>query len=69
MQKRLNGSRPYPWDRWFRHRGQLRLKRGKDYRCQPHSMSVLIRAKAQSRGLKVRVLINDDVVTIVRKAS
>lgn len=55
----------YPWDEWLRRR-RLRLVRGIDFDCQPHSMSVMIRTRAARRGLRVSVSIDESVITVRR---
>ena len=62
-----NNRTRYPWEKWFtaiEEKGRLRLVRGKHYRCQPHSMSVQIRARAIQFGYTLSVKINDDVLVI-----
>lgn len=44
----------YPWDKWFE-KSQFTLQKGRDYSCQNHSMAVMIRTAANSRGLSVRL--------------
>lgn len=51
----------YPWDRWFV-RGEFTARRGKDFKCKPHSMAIQIRTEAAKRGLKVSVYIEDKSV-------
>lgn len=45
----------YPWDEWLAYKRPYRLKRGKDFRCMTHSMSVQIRNAAIARGMRVSV--------------
>lgn len=61
----------YPWDRWVRllRRKKLTLRRGRDYHCQPHSMSVMVRNAAVARGIRVQVLINEDVLTVIKRGA
>ena len=56
----------YPWDLWFERasRKSISLRRGMDYLCQPHSMSVMTRGAAARRGLLVSVGIQGDTLTI-----
>ncbi len=53
----------HPWDRWFK-RKSFRLLRGRDYKCQPHSMMVQIRTQALRRGLKVMVGVDEKLITV-----
>lgn len=47
----------HPWDKWFKKiRGKgkkLLLKRGKDYDCMTHSMSIQLRNAAKQRGIRI----------------
>lgn len=56
----------YPWDRWLKKRSIL-LRRGIDYRCQSHCLGILARGAAKNRKIRVRVQIDGDTVTLVRK--
>ena len=49
---------PYPWKEWFG-RVKFTIYRGKDYRCQPHGMSAMIRNRAYQAGLKAHVDIHE----------
>jgi len=60
------GSYIYPWDKWLA-KPKITLRRGEDFDCQPHSMAIQIRGAASRRNIEVSVLINDDIVTVVRK--
>lgn len=63
--KKPHPNQLYPWDRWFARRKTV-LQRS-DYRCEPHSMGVQIRAAAMKRKLRVRVLIEGGMITIIRR--
>lgn len=56
----------YPWDKWFAKakRRPLRLERGVDFRCQPHSMNVLVRRHAIKRSLVASVNIQENIVVV-----
>jgi len=55
----------YPWDQWFATtRKQRRLVRGKHFHCQPHSMSIQVRAAAALRGLRVSVYIEEQTLIV-----
>ena len=58
----------YPWDKWFGWK-RCKLVRGKDYHCQPHSMSVQIRNAAIQRGLRVKVEIDEGTITVIKQGS
>lgn len=47
----------YPWEEWLRSGRKVRLTRGKDFWCMPHSMAVQIRNAAYKHKKKVRVRI------------
>jgi len=55
----------HPWDKWLK-RKKLILIRGRDFRCQPHSMSVMVRNAAYARGIRVSVRIDEDTLTVRR---
>jgi hypothetical protein len=57
-------ARKYPWEKWFNRRRRYKLVRGQDFTCQPHSMSVQIRAAAHLYGVRVSVSILDDVLLV-----
>ena len=58
-----NGLR-YPYDKWFSRNRRYRLRRGTDFYCQPHSMSVLLREAAAKRGVRVSVFIDGNLLTV-----
>ncbi len=53
----------YPWDNWFS-RKQLRLVRGRDYTCMPHSMAQQIRNKATVVDKSVSIRIENEVLIV-----
>lgn len=55
----MSAKRKYPWDDWF---GQpiTVLVRGEDYHCSQSTMVQTIRNNASRRGLRVRVVEDDD---------
>ena len=55
----------YPWDRWLGKK-RIVLRRGRDYRCQPHSMGVQVRNAAAARGVHVSVKILEGEITVRR---
>lgn len=52
----------HPWDEWFA-RKKLRLRRGKDFDCQPYLLAQQIRNEARRREITVTVSVLDDFVT------
>ncbi len=56
----------YPWDKWFK-QPKLRLFRGRDYLCMPHSMGQQVRNAASIRGLRVSVYIRGEGITVTRR--
>jgi hypothetical protein len=42
----------------------LKLVRGKDYHCQPHSMAQQCRNAAGRRGVSISVSIEDGTITV-----
>lgn len=56
MTQQVRRSRGYPWDKWFKKK-RFKLKKGKDFNCAPHSMSVQVRNAAKKRGKKVSIYI------------
>jgi hypothetical protein len=57
------GATIHPWEVWFS-KPSVRIKRGKQFTCQPHSMAVQVRNAAKLRGLRVSVLIQESVLAI-----
>ncbi len=55
----------HPWDHWFS-RKKIRLKRGKDFDCQPYLMAQQIRNEASRREIAVTVSVLEDYVTAER---
>lgn len=49
----------YPWDKWLAYKREYRLKKGKDFDCMVHSMSVQVRNAAYRRGMSVQVVIDE----------
>ena len=59
------GPRPlYPWDDWFSRRRRFRLRRGRHFLCQPHSMMFQLRNRAAQRGLALSVHIQEDCLVV-----
>jgi len=56
----------YPWDEWFKKAAvaPIHLTKGTDFPCQVHSMGIQVRTAAAARGLAVKVLTNDDTITV-----
>jgi hypothetical protein len=48
----------YPWTKWFSQK-QFRLRQGKDFHCQVHSMMIQVRFAAARMGRKVTVHLSD----------
>ena len=65
MKRSTSGMAVYPWHRWLRRRSLLRLVRGEDYACQPHSMAQQVRNAAVREGVGVSVHIDGDVVAVL----
>lgn len=60
----------YPWEKWLAQRKPFRLKKGRDFDCAMHSMSMQVRQRAAEHGLKASVLIQDEVLVVeLRKGS
>lgn len=58
--------RRYPYEKWFE-RAETRtvhLYRGKQFRCQPHSMSVLLRDQASKQGITLSINIHENRVSL-----
>lgn len=58
----------YPWDKWFK-KSQFTLQKGRDYSCQNHSMAVMIRTAANSRGYPVRLRMERDQIHVTLLAN
>jgi hypothetical protein len=56
----------YPWKRWLNRRTALTLVRGRDYRCQPHSMAQQCRNAAAQIGATLSIHIDGGTLTIQR---
>ena len=56
----------YPWNDWFKEatRKPVVLVKGIDFPCQVHSMGIQLRTAAAARELAVKVLTNDDTITL-----
>jgi len=56
----------YPWDDWFARASKrpIKLRRGEHFPCMIHSMGVQIRTAAAERGLRVKVLTADNILTV-----
>lgn len=63
VKKKKPANAKYPWDRWFRQK-RFVLVRGRDYTCQPHSLSVMVRAAAYARKVRVSVALRDETLTV-----
>ena len=59
-----NKLQKYPWDKWMARKTPLRLTRGVDYDCQPHSMAQQFRNAANRDGLSISVSIDEGSLTI-----
>lgn len=53
----------YPWEEWFA-KGTFTLKKGRDYDCEPFSMTMMVRMNARKEGLKVRTSTHGDTVEV-----
>lgn len=49
-------AKPYPWKEWFS-LVKFTIYKGRDYDCQPHGMSAMIRNRAYQAGLYAKVLV------------
>lgn len=56
----------YPWEQWFG-RGSFTVVRGEDFHCTVGGMVVNTRVAARRLGLRVRVSVGDDRLTITVK--
>lgn len=54
----------YPWDKWMNRKTPLKLVRGRDYHCQPHSMAQQCRNAAGRYGVSISVSIEDGTITV-----
>lgn len=57
----------YDWGKWFR-RPRFKLRRGRDYACDPQVMAQQVRNAASRMGRSVRVqhdLSDDGLITVV----
>lgn len=59
MPKKTTKLSRYPWDEWFK-KSTFTLKKGRDYVCQTHGMSVQVRTAAAKRGLYVSIETDTD---------
>lgn len=59
---RPHGHR-YPWDKWFEV-GRVILRRGKHYHCLTHGMIQTIRQAAARYGIRVRLSVAQDTITL-----
>jgi len=59
----MSAPRKYPWEQWFA-RKRLRLVKGQQYDCQPHSMAQQVRNAAYDYGVRVSIQIIGDVVLV-----
>jgi hypothetical protein len=57
----------YPWQRWLSRRNKLVLVRGRDYRCQPHSMAQQCRNAALELGVRLSIHIDGGTLTITNR--
>ena len=53
----------YDWDEWFT-KGRFTVRQGADYRCSQSAMSQQIRSAAVKRGLYVRLIDDDERITV-----
>lgn len=56
-------ERKYPWERWFS-QSRFRLRQGKHYTCQPHSMAQQVRTNAMYYGVSVSIRIRGDLIVV-----
>jgi hypothetical protein len=54
----------YPWKEWFKRRKTFRLKRGKHFDCQPHSMVAQIRKAATKYKVSVSVQVLENTIAV-----
>ncbi len=54
----------YPWDDWFARKKPFVLKKGIDYKCQPHSMAQQVRNAALTRGVQVSIQIQGKILVV-----
>lgn len=56
----------YPWDKWLK-RKRFTLRRGEDFNCMTHCMSLLLRNAAHRRGIQVQVFTVGEDLEVTQK--
>jgi len=64
-----NRGRPlsYPWQRWLAEGEETQLVRGRHFNCEPYSLMLQARRKAKNLGLRLRVVVHGETVTLSTK--
>jgi hypothetical protein len=57
----------YPWQRWLSRSNCLTLVKGRDYRCQPHSMAQQCRNAAIKLGISLSIHIDGGTLRVVNQ--
>jgi len=60
----MPAMRKHPWDKWMA-RKRLKLKKGRDFICEPHGLAQQIRRHAADRDLKASITISDGVLDVI----
>ena len=63
VQPNKHGAR-YPWTEWFGHDVPIKIVQGADFEGQPHGMAQTARQAAARMGLKIKVRITHNSVTL-----
>lgn len=68
--KKRGPAPQYPWKSWVvqekKTETTIKLKQGKDYKAQPHSLVVQLREKAKLHGVRISIKIDGPIVWVTR---